>query len=292
MMTGIICFVVIGALIAFLFTLLMVNFDGKWKLLLEGFLGIGGNGIALVGLFDLFSVEEQNMRFAFTTALICGFLVSVVIMLRIMCYVIKDKDDKDILRIRDILLGQKSYIEKYYEQRMTEIDNRLNIPLLLEREQKVEQRERAVREEEKYLSAEADRVAELGNKKLKINLPADKKITLTERFVSLLPSYIGDFSRYINGMNNNTELFLIKGNSVKYNMEDLKTYLLSFLMVMSAYIFGKSNDIRVHFRYYNEETEKYEMLMSVVGNSVSDKSMTPIPFEGSMIENLLSVKEY
>ena len=40
----------------------------------------------------------------------------------IMCKIMKDKDDKDVLRIRDIILGQKKYIEKYYQKREEEIN--------------------------------------------------------------------------------------------------------------------------------------------------------------------------
>lgn len=42
----------------------------------------------------------------------------------------KDRDDGDILRIRDIILGQKNYIETYYKKREKEIDDKLNVTAL------------------------------------------------------------------------------------------------------------------------------------------------------------------
>ena len=80
--------------------------------------------------------------FLTTLCFVGSMVLSIIISLFIMCILIKDKDDTDILRIRDILLGQKSYIEKYYQSRQQEIDDKLNIKKLQEREKKVSEREK------------------------------------------------------------------------------------------------------------------------------------------------------
>ena len=52
MLYATICFISIGAIIGFMFTLFLINFDGKWKLLLETLFGIGGSGLSIYTLCD------------------------------------------------------------------------------------------------------------------------------------------------------------------------------------------------------------------------------------------------
>ena len=40
---------------------------------------------------------------------------------------------------------------------------------------------------------------------------------------------------------------------------------------------GKPNDIRVHFRYYNENTGKYDKLIAIMEAKLVTKKITPIP---------------
>lgn len=53
----------------------------------------------------------------------------------------KDKDNNDVLRIRDIILGQKNYIDTYYKLRQQEIDDKLNYKILKQREEELAQKE-------------------------------------------------------------------------------------------------------------------------------------------------------
>lgn len=291
MLLGAICFGVIGIFISFIFTLLMINFDAKYKLLLQTLVGVGGNGLSLFGMFNLFSVQDSNMKFAFTISFFVCFLIGVFFMMFIMCKLIKDKDDNDVLRIRDILLGQKSYIQKYYKQREKEIDNKLNIPMLEERERIIKQKEDSIINERKFLEEEEQRINELGKKKIALILPENRKITITEKFISVLPSYIGDFSRCVNAIRNTTEKMIDDAQKdSSYNVQDLSTFLMNIIMLISNYLFGKSNDIRIHFRIYDESTKMYEKFVAIEGDKLSTKNMTPIPFEGSMIQKSFNCK--
>ena len=85
-------------------------------------MGAGGSAGGLLYFFKVFNVKNQNQMFLTTLCFVGSMVLSIIISLFIMCILIKDKDDTDILRIRDILLGQKSYIEKYYQSRQQEID--------------------------------------------------------------------------------------------------------------------------------------------------------------------------
>lgn len=197
-----------------------------------------------------------------------------------MCKLIKDKDDADILRIRDILLGQKSYIDKYYKKRENEIDSKL--PDLESREKEVLKREKEINGKQAYVESELSKLKQLSNKKIKINLPNDKDILINKEFVDLMPSYIADLSTCISNLKNHTKDFI---NKDSINLNSFKSYLILISTYIAQDFFGgKSNDIRIHFRYYNEQNETYEKLVAIMGTNVVTKNMTAIPYSNSMIQ--------
>ena len=139
MIAGIICYSVIGMVIGVIFSLLYINFDRTWIKIFSSLMSFSGSAGLIVMADSFFNINEQNMKFWTASSLYFMFLFSFFIMMIIMCKLIKDKDDADILRIRDILLGQKSYIDKYYKKRENEIDSKL--PDLESREKEVLKRE-------------------------------------------------------------------------------------------------------------------------------------------------------
>lgn len=289
MIAGIICYSIIGLVTGSIFSLLFINFDSSWKKIVSSLFSFGGVGGFIVAADYFFEIKSQSMKFWTASFLYIMFIASFVLMMSIMCILIKDKDDADILRIRDILLGQKSYIDKYYEKREREIDTILGIPILEQREREIEIKEKALVEREEFLDAEQKKIDSLGKRRVTISLPEKRNIVVTKEFMKSIPSYIGDFSKCINDIKNNTDLF-IKVDIEKNNLHKLKTYLLSIAIYISQHMFGGNNDIRVHFRYYNENTEKFEKLVSVIGINVDSKKMTSIPYEGSMIKKSYECK--
>lgn len=286
MVVTIICFWFIGVFIGFMFTLFLVNFDGKWKLLLESLFSIGGSGIGIISLSIFFEVSEQLQKFYATIGFVMGFFVSVIVSLIIMCKLIKDKDDNDIIRIRDILLGQKSYIEKYYEKRKIEIEAKL--PELQLREDEIKRKENVIADAQKYLDHELEKLASLGNKKLKLILPEKRPILLNNDFIDMMPSYISDLSKCLKDLEKHTDEFIKKD---KINKSELMSYFVSISLYIEQDIFGGiSNNIRVHFRLYNFETQLYEKYVAIMGSQVVTKNMTPIPYNNSMIEKSYECK--
>lgn len=290
MIAASICYGVIGCVIGGIFALLFINFDKSWKKILSFLFGIGGSGGLIFVCADYFEITQQRMKFWTTTFLFLSLILSFAGVMILMCVLIKDKDDNDILRIRDILLGQKSYIDKYYEKRAKEIDTRLQIPLLEARERKITQKENDLASKEQYIQDELEKIEELGNKKIRLNLPENRKIIITEKFVKVLPSYIESFAKCINDIKRNTEIFARnRKNAVGIN--DIITYLLSVSTFIAQDLFGGNSDIRVHFRYYDENTKRFEKLISVVGIQVDSNTMTAIPYENSMIQKSYELKK-
>ena len=170
--------------IGVIFSLLYINFDKTWIKIASSLLSFGGSAGFVVAADSFFVISEQNMKFWTASSLYFMFLLSFCVMMIIMCKLIKDKDDADILRIRDILLGRKSYIDKYYKKREQEIESKL--PNLDLREQEISNREKELAGKQEYIESELNKLKQLSNKRLKIVLPRDKAILINKEFVELI----------------------------------------------------------------------------------------------------------
>lgn len=286
MIPGIICYSIMGMVIGVIFSLLYINFDKTWIKIASSLLSFGGSAGFVVAADSFFVVSEQSLKFWTASSLYFMFLLSFCVMMIIMCKLIKDKDDADILRIRDILLGRKSYIDKYYKKREQEIESKL--PSLDLREQEISNREKELAAKQEYIESELNKLKQLSNKRLKIVLPRDKAILINKEFVELMPSYIADLATCINNLKRDTEDIL---NKDEFDLNDFKSYLILISTYVAQDLFGgKSNDIRIHFRFYNEQSEKYEKLIAIMGTKIVSKNMTPIPYENSMIQESFECK--
>lgn len=278
-----VCYAIIGVVIGSVFALLFINFDKSWKKICSFLFGMGGSGGLIVICANYFEIITQEMKFWTTTFLCLSLIISFTCMMILMCVLIKDKDDNDILRIRDILLGQKSYIDKYYEKRANEIDKRLNIEALEGRESEIIKRENSIESKESYLEQEFKKLERLGHKKLRLQLPEKSNIIITNEFLKIMPSYIRDLSKCINAIEKFTEQFINENETV--SVTEITAYLMSICLSISEYIFGGgSQEVRTHFRCFDDKMGTYEKIISIIGNNVSNRKMTSIPYNHSMIE--------
>lgn len=283
MILAIICYCMIGITIGIIFSLLFVTFDKSYKRILSSLVSFGGTTSFGVMAGNYFNVEEQNMKFVCISSLYASFIVSFLISMYLMCIIIKDKDDADALRIRDIILGQKSYINKYYEKRCNEIDKKLNIESLEKREQQISKQEIDIKNQRTYIEQELEKLNRLGNKKLKLQLPEKSNIIVTNEFLNTIPSYIRDLSKCINDIEKFTDQYISENENI--NMLKLNSYLTSVCLSVSEYIFGgKSQDVRIHFRKLDANTNTYEKMVAIIGSKLTNRKMTPIPYNNSMIE--------
>lgn len=178
----------LGALLSIVFILYYINGEGKWKILLETLIGAGGN-ISGIFLLDQWLHDDNSVTRMYAVGFcIASFVICTVILLVIISFVIKDKDDKNIIRLRDIMLGQTSWIEKYYEKRAKEIDNKLNIAELQKREEAISFREHEIEGKEKHLQEETEKLENLAKNKLRFFLPENASIILNKEYIEAMPS--------------------------------------------------------------------------------------------------------
>lgn len=287
MLYGILCYCAIGVIIAIIFSLLFVTFDKSAIRTISSLVNFTGTTSLGIIVENFFGISEREMKLICMFSLYVSFIISFLISMYIMCIIIKDKDDDDALRIRDIILGQKSYINKYYEQRCKEIDERLNIKVLEQREAEINRRENSIKDKEIYIEQELDKLNQLGKKKLRLQLPEKTNIIISNSFLTTIPSYIRDLSKCIGDIEKFTDQFIGENKNKDTNIMQITSYLMSICLSISEYIFGGgSQDVRIHFRKYDKKTELYEKLIATIGNKVTSpaRKMTSIPYSGSMIE--------
>ncbi len=266
----------IGVLIGVIFALLYINFDATWKKIGSFLIGTGGSGGLIVLCFSSLEIENSEDKRLFVACLVIAILLAFVLTLSIAAFLIKDKDDANIIRIRDVLLGQKSYIDGYYDNRKKQIDEKLNIEELERREESVTKRENICSSREKAIAEEHEKIAQLGKDKLKITIPDNKQIILTQRFIKIMPSFASDYRSACSRIQTATEKLL---NETTISMTELMAYFFEISTYIMDYLFA-DKEVRVHFRQYNFESRKYENICAFAGKEKKlEKSLTPIPYE-------------
>lgn len=287
-----ICFgsCVAGLFIGLIFSLLFVACDGGWKKALPSIFATGANGAGLWGVFELYNITDYTQVFVSIGVLGLSFVLTFVVCMLVMCLVLKDKDDKYVPKIRDILLGQKQYIQQYYDKRAKEIDEKLNIPILEKRENDVTQRELQLNAQREVFQRDKEEFAKLTADKLKITLPEHKELVITKEFLDVLPSHVDDLAAFIEGIKKETHSFLKKHNTVSY--DDLKVYLTLIAIQVLSHLFAKgAKDVRVHFRCFDEKKNGYGKLVSVIGGKESKRDLTFIPYDkANMIKKSFECK--
>lgn len=276
-----------GAFVALFFVLYYINGKekGNLKLILEGLIGVGGNGGLLFIIDTYIPIADDSVRLIGLACCFTSFLVFVALLLAIFAHIIKGKDGNDVIRLRDIFLGQYAFINKHYEQRSREIDNRLNIAELEQRETEIKRKESELVQREKelastrdYLAQELAKIEQLGSKKLRMKLPENRNITLNQEYITTMPSHIEDIFTCIQDITHQTDEFLKKPRD-SIDESALKAYLLSVATHISVDLFGaQRSDGRVHFRIYDKTNNGYTKYVAVMGGTIATKGMTFIPY--------------
>ena len=290
MIEAILCYLAIGILIAIVFSLLFITFDESAKKIILSLFSFGGSTSFGIQVGNYFEINSPKMKCICMFSLYMSFIITFLISMYIVCLLIKDKNNPDALRIRDIILNQKKYINTYFENRCKYIDTTLNIENLKKREEEVSNREKEVSNREKivsdkevYIEQELEKITQLGNKKLKLQLPEKSNIVITDKFLKTMPSYIRDLSKCINAIEKFTEQYLDENEDI--DMLQLNSYLTAICLSISEYIFGGgSQDVRIHFRKFDNQTNAYEKMIVIIGNKLTNRKMTSIPYNNSMIE--------
>lgn len=235
-----------------------------------------GNIGGMFILDNIFQIENIEIRLVSIAACIFSFLIFTLIMLVVCSFLIHDRDNRDIIRLRDILLGQYSWINAYYENRKAEIDEHLNVAALEARENNIAQKENELSEKQRYIEDEIEKLNSLGKSKLKMFLPEKANVAITKEYIDVMPSFFKDVINCISEMNYYETNAL---QNQEMNIIAFKAYLMSIATTISSNTFNSnSTDIRIHFRFYNKEKNGYEKLIAIIGKKIEESELTFIPY--------------
>ena len=272
----------------YFFVLYYINGEGKWKVFIEFLLGMGGNIGGIFIFHNVFKIENVSISLISIAACLFSFLFFTFILVIAFAYLIKDNEneEKQIIRLRDIILGQTSWVKRYKDKRMTEIDEKLDYNKLKQREENITKQEIMISEKQRFIDEETKKINELGNRKLRFMLPEKSNIVISKEFIQLMPSYFKDVVRCIIEMNNFETKYI--DNEVM-DLNTLQAYLFALALSISSNIFNNnSDDVRIHFRYYNKSKKGYEKIIAINGRKILQQEMTFIPYE----TNNMIVKSY
>ena len=212
----------------------------------------------------------------------CLLFATIVTFVMLVVFVIYTGHNKHITFL-DILLGQRPYLDKYYSQRCDELKSELNITELENKSIALAKREADCIQREENLRIEEDNITQQLKKRLFLIIPCDKRISIDQKFVNAIPSFIHQILPVIYDVNRHHEQIL---NENELTQDKLEAYFLKISECLIKHLL-KIEEVRVHFRKYNFDTKKFEMIHALLlknGEIIQKKHLTPVPFNGSMIE--------
>ena len=272
----------LGIVLALFFVIYYVNGNGKAKLFLEILLGLGGNAGAIFILYKTFKIQDITVNLFSIASCFFSFIIATIIFVTILANMIKDKenDKVQIIRLRDIIVGQTSWVKEFRDKRMKEIDDVLNYKKLKQKEETIKRQKQEIVTQKRFIEEEIERIELMGSKKVRLKLPEKSNITITKEFVDLMPSYFKDVTRCIAEMNTLEQEYLSIVNTENMDINNLKSYLYALSTAISSNIFnGNSGDIRIHFRYYDKDKCGYVKLAAIKGNQIFVQDMMFIPYD-------------
>lgn len=272
----------LGIVLALFFVIYYVNGNGKAKIFFEILLGLGGNAGAIFVLYRTFKIEDTTVNLFSMASCFFSFIIATIIFVIIFANMIKDKenDKLQIIRLRDIIVGQTSWVKEFRDKRMKEIDDVLDYNKLRQKEETIKCQEQEIETKKRFIDEEIERIEQIGNKKVHLKLPEKSNITLTKEFVDLMPSYFKDVVRCISEMNTLEQEYLSIVNTENMDINNIKSYLYALSTAISSNIFNNnSGDIRIHFRYYDKDKCGYVKLAAIKGNQIFVQDMTFIPYD-------------
>ena len=274
------CFFGIGIGLRFgvIFSIYYVRSDAEWKKILSLILSLGTSGGSFWGVYSAFGITDSDMVFTSVGCFCLAFLFAFFGCLFIMCKIMKDKDNNDVLRIRDIILGQKNYIDTYYKMRQQEIDDKLDYKILKQREDELSKNEQLYEANLSILKKDKDDFEKLTQDKLKIKLPEKKNLLVTDEFLDLFPSYVYDLGAFVQAINAETDIFISEHKTI--DSKDFSAYLLVLSIHIAEHFFSKnSKEVRVHFRYYDEVKNGFAKLVCMTAGKEYKQNLTFIPYD-------------
>lgn len=279
--TVVVVYMIIGAIVGLVCSLLFFRMDQGWKKVLTFLLGTTSSGGLFIALNNLCDVESGNLKNFLLAIMLISVVVSAFGTFVKLCSLLKNQDGANVIRVLDIILGQKDFIEKYYETRRREIDAKLNLDEINQKNQQLESKETGLRAYEEELNQRQKNIENQIKQGVFINLPERQRIPITNRLLNDFPEYVEFYAKYISHIRIHTQDFVERleksdNNEEKHLLLDAFFLGICTFTIVDLFQENGTNKIRVHFRKLDDQ-EEYVKLVATTGITASEKDLTPIP---------------
>lgn len=283
MVVYIIC-CIFGVMIGCVCTILFFQSDKAWLKIISTILGISGTGSSYLIIKKITGETNKEVLQIGFAVLLISILGSVFVTLLVLCKVLKDENGNEVIRIRDILLGQKDYIKSYYEQRIKEIEAKSNSKALENERREIDAIRAELLLKEQDLNCREEKLNEQIKQHITLQLPIDAPVPVTNEFLGQFPDFIEGLAKFINDVNRITEEYLSKiTEDSRQNYNIIYSYFLGICSFMMEDIFdASSKNVRIHFRVLHDN--EYVKFVAKIGKLIYEDELTPIPKEKGMIK--------
>lgn len=270
-----------GTIIGVVCTLLFFQNDKTWVKFISPIVGISGTGAAYILVRNIAGVNNQKTIQIGVVILLLSIVIIAPITLYFLCKVLKDKDGNQTIRVRDILLGQKKFIDTYYEQRAEELKENFYSKMIEEEKEKINSARDALQIRERDINSRESKLQKQIQDKVAMNLPMEAYVPMTNDFLGQFPDFIESLAKYINDVGRITSEYIdCFDENKKYNL--LYSYFLALCSFTMEDLFDTSSqNVRIHFRIL--EGDKYVKFVAKIGKSIYEDDLTPMPLNRGMI---------
>lgn len=270
-----------GTIIGVICTLLFFQSDKTWIKIISPIIGLSGTGAAYI-LVKNMTGENDPKTVQLGIAILLTFIIfTAPITLYFLCKVLKDKDGNQTIRVRDILLGQKKYIDTYYEQRAEELKQTFYSRMIEEEKNKLNSERDALQIRERDISSREIKLQNQIRNAVAMSLPMEAYIPMTNDFLGQFPDFIESLAKYINDITRITSEYIQSfDEEKKYPL--LYSYFLALCSFTMEDLFDTSSkNVRIHFRVLQKN--KYVKFVAKIGKNLYEDDLTPMPLTKGMI---------
>lgn len=271
-----------GIIFSVVCTLLFFQSDKTWIRMISPLIGISGMGITYTLIQKLIGENSKDIiQNGMVVFLGCIVIMSPVTLF-IMCKALKDKNGQQVIRIRDILLGQKKFIDTYYEQRSEELKEAFYSKMIDEEKKKIALEKDEIQERIRNIESREKKFREQAEHSVSMQLPIESPVPMTNEFLGQFPDFIEGLAKYINDVRQLTKDYIIRyEENNRYIL--LHSYFLGLCSFTMKDVFDTSSqNVRVHFRIL--KGDNYVKFVAKIGENIYEDDLTPMPKNKGMIK--------
>ena len=272
----------LGIILGTVCTILFFQSDKTWIKIASPLLGISGVGISYNFIGNITGETNIKILQQGIAVLLLSVIIIAPIVLFFLCKVLKDRDGNQTIRVRDILLGQKKFIDTYYEQRAEELREKFYSKEIEDEKNKLNLEREELNERERELESREKKYQVQVQDGVMLQLPIESNVPMTNDFLGQFPDFIEGLAKFINDVDRITNEYLNRDISEhKYDL--LYSYFLAICSFTMEDLFDTSSkNVRIHFRILKDG--KYIKFVAKIGKSIYEEELTPMPLNKGMIK--------